>query len=94
MTSPNRGRRGRRWEALKANQRAKRHACWICGQPIRYDLDWPDPDSFTVDHEPPLSIYPAGAEDPACLRSAHARCNSSKGNRKARPALGNTSRTW
>lgn len=88
------GRGSRRWSKLRAQQRAKRLPCWICGQPINYEAEWPDSDSFSVDHERPLSTYPEGAEDPANLRSAHLGCNSSRGARAPRPTLGATSREW
>lgn len=94
MAGPNAGRRGGRWRKLHTNQRARRLPCWLCGQAIDYSLSFPDPGSFSVDHDPPLSIHPAGAEDPACLRSAHLGCNSSRQDKKPRPGLGATSQAW
>jgi len=92
--SVNAGRRGGRWRLLRANQRAKRLPCWLCGQPIDYDADMGNPNSFAVDHEKPLSTHPHLAEEPSNLRSAHARCNNSRGNMPPVPALGVTSRNW
>jgi 5-methylcytosine-specific restriction endonuclease McrA len=88
------GRKGSRWRRLHAGQKAKRLGCWLCSQPIDYQLDWPDPQSFSVDHAQPLSTHPHLAEDPGNLRSAHLSCNSSRGAKAPRPALGVTSRDW
>jgi 5-methylcytosine-specific restriction endonuclease McrA len=95
MAGPNAGRRGRRWNRLKANQRAKRLPCWLCGQPINYNLKAPHPDSFSVDHAKPWVTHPALREDPANLRSAHYGCNSSRQDKPAEQvALNNTSEAW
>jgi 5-methylcytosine-specific restriction endonuclease McrA len=94
MAGPNAGRRGHRWRRLHAALKLQRRPCWLCGQPIDYGLDWPDTGSFSVDHDPPLSVYPAGAEDPAHLRPAHLGCNSSRGQKPPRPSVGQTSRNW
>jgi 5-methylcytosine-specific restriction endonuclease McrA len=88
------GRKGSRWRRLHAGIKAERHPCWLCNQAIDYTLDWPDPQSFSVDHVKSLLTHPHLAEDPANLRAAHLSCNSSKGARAARPALGVTSRDW
>jgi hypothetical protein len=88
------GRTGSRWRALVKNQKAQRLPCWLCAQPIDYTLDWPDPQSFSVDHAKPLSTHPPLAEDPGNLRSAHLSCNSSRGAKDPRPTLGTTSRNW
>lgn len=93
--SDNRGRRGRRWQRLKANQRAKRRPCCICGQPIDYRLRWPDPGSFTVQHVKTWSKNPELREDPSNLDAAHFRCNTGLGDRDQQAAaLGNVSETW
>jgi HNH endonuclease. len=91
----NAGRSGRRWSRLKAEQRAKRLPCWLCGQPIDYSQ--PDPnhgDAFSVDHEKPWSSHPELREDPANLRSAHQRCNKRRGDRAPSPGLGSLSEQW
>ncbi len=49
----------------------------FCGKPIDSALKSPDPMSASVDH-----IYArvdGGTDDPANLRAAHRKCNSSKG---------------
>jgi 5-methylcytosine-specific restriction endonuclease McrA len=95
MTQPrSAGRSGHRWRQLQANLRAQHLPCWLCGQPIDYRLTWPDPASFSVDHAVPRSVDLRLAEDPANLRPAHLRCNTSRGPRTPKPALGTTSRPW
>lgn len=89
------GRSGRRWRRLVAEVRTRRSHCCRCGQPIDYTLEWPDPDSFSVDHHPhPLSTHPHLAEDPGNLAAAHLHCNVSAGNRRPKPSLGATSTDW
>lgn len=89
------GRKGRRWERLRAQVKARRGPCCRCGQRIDYTLAWPHPDSFSVDHYPhPRITHPQLAEDPANLAAAHLRCNQSAGDRGVKPALGTTARQW
>lgn len=95
MAGPNAGRRGRVWNRLKTNLRAKRRPCCICGQPIDYTLHWPDPNCFTVQHIKSWSGHPELREDPANLDAAHFRCNTSLGdNDQADAALDNVSESW
>lgn len=91
----NLGRRGRRWARLKKNLRMARRPCCRCAQAIDYTLQWPDPNSFSVDHYPhPLSTHPHLAEDPGNLDAAHLKCNQSAGDREPKPALGNAVGQW
>lgn len=53
-----------------------RPSCHICGQPIDYDLRWPDPGSFVVDHLIPLAR--GGADVLTNVAPAHNRCNREK----------------
>jgi 5-methylcytosine-specific restriction endonuclease McrA len=89
-----RGRSGGNWRKLVANQRAKQQPCWICRQPIDYNLPGTHDDGFTVDHIKPLSLHPEMAEEPSNLAACHRHCNLSRGNKAVKPALGNTSRNW
>lgn len=90
-----RGRGGRRWARLSANLRMQHRRCCRCGQPIDYRLNYPDPESFSVDHYPhPLSTHPHLAEDPGNLDAAHLRCNKAAGNREIKPRIGVVSRAW
>ena len=74
---------GRAYRRLVARQRSLGLPCWICGQPIRYDLPTPHPLSFEYDHYRPASRwlefgYSSQREcvrDPANGRSAHRVCN-------------------
>ena len=93
------GRQGRghsRYVRAKANQRAKRADCWICGEPIDYEAESrpSNPDSYTVDHVVPWSKDPTLRYEPTNLRSAHWKCNDARGADDLPPELGYTSRAW
>jgi len=89
-----RGRDSALFRRLRRQQQAKGLPCWLCGQDIRYDLKWPDPQSFSLDHARPLSEFPELAEDPENFRSSHLSCNIGRGTRDHTPTLGATSRDW
>lgn len=91
-------RNGRRYRRLCEQQRALRLPCWWCGDQIRYDITGLKaglhPWAFTLDHLIPLSKG-GNLLDPANARSAHRRCNSSRGNRTTTTAKSNrASRRW
>lgn len=69
----------RLWKQVAANQRAKRLACFLCGQPIDYTLHWPDPASFSADHVKPYVNHPELRTDPGNVVSTHLLCNQKKG---------------
>jgi len=71
----------------------RRQPCMRCGQPIRYDLEWPDPDSFSAGHIKSWHDYPELREDPSNLRQEHLDCNQSGGKREG-IGIGTTSRQW
>lgn len=82
----------RRWRKLADQQRAKRLPCFICGQPISYEVGWPDPSSFSADHVKPYAHYPELRYDPGNIVSTHLRCNQVKGDSEHQVAgLGNLS---
>jgi hypothetical protein len=86
---------GPAWRRLKAQVRATRGPCCRCNQRIDYRLEYPHPDSFSVDHYPhPLSTHPWLAMDPANLRPAHLQCNQAGGTRPPAPPLGLPSERW
>ncbi|MEU0522752.1 HNH endonuclease [Streptomyces niveus] len=89
-------RTGRPYRRLCDWQRALRLPCWLCGHDIRYDITGPEAgkhrDAFTLDHLIPLSRG-GNLLDPANARSAHRRCNSSRGNRLTTTPI-TTSRRW
>ncbi|MDH6226221.1 HNH endonuclease [Streptomyces sp. MJP52] len=86
-------RNGRRYRRLTAEVRRRGDPCWLCGHDIDLTLDPRDPWSFTLDHVKPISRG-GSLLDPANARSAHRRCNSSKGNRTAPASVGPASRRW
>lgn len=94
MAGKSAGRRGSRWRNLVANQRIKGLPCYIDGQPIDYSLQWPHPDSFSVDHIKSWIAHPELREDPANLATAHLRCNQAKGKGDAPVSLGIQSEQW
>lgn len=69
----------RRWRDIANNQRAKRLPCFLCGQPIDYDLHWPHPASFSADHVKPYAHHPELRTDPGNVVSTHLLCNQVKG---------------
>ncbi len=94
MAGRHAGRHGQRWQRLRAQLRAERRRCWLCGQRIDYSLPGDHPNGFTIDHIRPLSLYPAGAEDYANLAAAHRACNLQRGDRDPNAGLGTPSREW
>lgn len=83
------------YRKLVDNQRAKLLPCWLCGQPINYRATNPnDPDAYSYDHAQPWSTHPALRYDPDNGRSAHQRCNKSRGNKTPAPGLGIASEKW
>lgn len=78
-------RNGRPYRRFCAKQRALRLPCWLCGEPIDYNITGPlasrHPDAFTLDHAEPVSKRPDLLLTTTNARSAHRRCNSARGNR-------------
>src|SRR5690606_21041443 len=81
------GRSTRRYKKLKAQFRAqcteRKATCHLCDQEIDYSLEYPDPESFTLDHLYPVSQYPELSEDPGNFRASHAKCNWNRSTDKA-----------
>lgn len=94
MVTKNSGRKTRNFRKLSRNLRGLKLPCYLCGQPINYEVSAPHPDSFTVEHVKPRSKYPELAEDPGNLKAAHFSCNSAKGVSEDNEGLGFTSREW
>jgi len=92
----NTGRAVRRAMAeFRARCAADNVPCWMDGQPIDYGApDWSTPDSFSLDHYWPVSLYPDVQTDPAGWRASHSDCNRRRGNRAPAPGLGRVSRAW
>lgn len=72
-------------EQMRARIRRSKPACHICGQPIDYTLEWPDPRSFVVDHIVPIAK--GGRHDLSNAAAAHADCNSKKRARLIAPIV-------
>lgn len=92
----NKGRSGRPYRRLRAQLKAQGLPCWLCQQPIDYDVSYPDPRSFTVDHVVPVSKGGASV-DPDNCRPAHLHCNQRKGDRSrpvAKVVVFSTSESW
>lgn len=100
MTSTSRyaGRSTRRYKALRAEFRTKCKArnapCWLCGNPIGYDLPRDHPESFNLDHFIPKSERNDLAEDPRNFRPSHKDCNERRGNDQPHIDLGHLSESW
>ena len=58
-------------------------ACYLCGEPINYELRYPDPRSFVVDHVIPIAK--GGSDELHNKRAAHHECNSKKRARLVAP---------
>jgi 5-methylcytosine-specific restriction endonuclease McrA len=72
------GRRRTLARQVYARDRATPGYTCRCGQPIDWDLEWPHPQSRSVDHEQELQDG-GSLTDLDNLWSAHLGCNSSKG---------------
>lgn len=96
MATPGRdtGNWKRMARAFKATSARKKSLCWLCSQPIDYDLAWGDPFCFSIDHFHPVSTHPELAEVWSNLRASHYDCNNRRGNRAPQPSIGTNSRRW
>ncbi|WP_309132650.1 HNH endonuclease [Brevibacterium sp.] len=66
-------------EFVKRLGRKLKQPCSLCGQPINYDLEYPDPDSCSVQHVKPQSLFPLSRWDPNNWAPSHLQCNQSAG---------------
>lgn len=75
--------------------RRERPVCWLCGQPIDYDVEpGTSPDSLSLDHRFPVSVRPDLQDDPTNFEAAHFSCNVRRGNADPPDSLGTLSRDW
>lgn len=87
------------WESARPRSRARKAIlanathCAICGGPLNPDAPPRTPWSSTVDHQQPRS---RGGDhfDPANLRAAHLKCNSSRGDGTRKRPQPARSRRW
>ena len=77
MPSPTKAIRDRARKRVAQRVRAG-EGCCFCGQPIDLAIRYPEPLSFTVDHEIPTSH--GGRDDIDLLRPAHNHCNRARSN--------------
>lgn len=78
------GRKGRPWRRCVAEVKRRSQICWICNDAIDMDLEFPHPESFSVDHLVPLSQLDEDDPrrvDPDYCAPAHLSCNSSRQDR-------------
>ena len=75
------GRQLYAWQKASARQRALGLPCALCGRPIDYSAEARTPWAFTADHIVPVSRG-GNLLSPTNIRSAHNRCNTSRGNRE------------
>lgn len=69
--------------------------CWLCGQPIDYDVEPNSTDeSHNLDHFIPVSVNPSMQYDPANWRHSHRICNILRGAEPPKIPLGMFSREW
>lgn len=72
-------------ERLRRRIAATGADCHICGAAIAYELRWPDPMCFVVDHIVPIAK--GGKHDLSNAAAAHAACNSKKRAREYAPIV-------
>ena len=69
----------------RARIRKGKPACYICGEPIDYDLPYLDPGEFVVDHIVPLAK--GGRDDLTNKAACHRACNAAKAARDYAPIV-------
>jgi 5-methylcytosine-specific restriction endonuclease McrA len=78
-----------RSKALQNKHRAQiaraKPACHICGRPINYELKWPDPMCFVVDHL--VAIANGGSDLLSNKAASHNTCNGKKRARAYAPTI-------
>lgn len=92
MGRPHDGRRFRKLVA--ALRRERRERCWLCDQPIDYELEYPHPDSFSADHIVPVSRAPHLALVYSNLEASHLDCNRRRKDGLPAPGLGEVAGQW
>jgi len=94
-----RGRTGSKFLTARANVLANNRICWICGELIDMDLEWPHPMYGTVDHYP-FEVKDLPQDDPRLwdpknLKPAHLSCNARRSRTGTmKVAEHPTSRNW
>lgn len=78
---------------VKAEGRRKGSPCVICRLAINYSLEYPDPQSCSVQHIKPRSTHPHLTWSPGNWAPSHLECNQSLGMRDWQ-GLGVMSEEW
>lgn len=79
---------------VAALRRERRPLCWLCRQPIDYDLPSEHPESFSADHILPASTHPHLALIYSNLDAAHLDCNKRRQAGLPAPGLGDAAGQW
>ena len=93
------------YKKLRAEFRAacarKRHAdgslgefCWLCNGAIDYQLKYPHPYSFSLDHAITVKENPDLMLDPLNFRASHSDCNIGRGTDDPPIDMGVPSERW
>ena len=72
--------RSAKYKQAHAQLKAEQLPCALCHHPINYELTYPHPYSFSVDHAIPRSYAPH-ADETIGLRPAHLVCNQRRSNK-------------
>ena len=73
---------------VKRAGRRNKTPCIICHMTINYSLEYPHPQSCSVQHIKPRKTFPHLTWDPANWAPAHLDCNKSAGTRGEEQSLG------
>lgn len=68
--------------------------CWLCFRRIDYSLEYPHPESFSVDHAMPTSTHPELGNDVNNFRPSHLVCNQMRGDEEPHLDIGEPSEVW
>jgi 5-methylcytosine-specific restriction endonuclease McrA len=92
------GRTGSKYLSARAQVLANNQICWLCGELIDLDLEWPHPMYGTADHI--IEVKNLARDDPRLwdpknLKPAHLSCNSRRSRTGTiKVAEHPTSRNW
>ena len=63
--------------SLAVLRRRDEDRCRICGEPVDFTRQWPDPKAATIDHV--VALCRGGEHSYGNTQLAHLRCNTAKG---------------
>jgi 5-methylcytosine-specific restriction endonuclease McrA len=85
---------GQRVVDIGRNLMAQGRPCWLCGQPIDYQLPRDHPMAFTIDHIKTKHERPDLIWEPSNHAPAHALCNKKRGTGPPPRSLGQPTAAW